>query len=72
MNADVGELIKRIKIDDPFTLGAIVGLVISIVLAGVMASSLVKAIGERRDLSMDYEATLSAIQQIQAGRKWHR
>ena len=34
-----------------------------------MASSLIKAIGERRDLATEYEATLSAIQQIQAVQK---
>jgi LysM repeat protein len=66
MNQDIGELLKRFKVSDPFTLGAIVGLVISLVLAIIMGRSLLTTLVERSDLSAELDTTNAAIDQITA------
>jgi len=66
MNMDVQDLVKRIKIRDPFSAGVIVALAVALILFAVVLSSLLRITAQRRDLQSDLETTLDAIEQIKS------
>lgn len=66
MNADVGDLIKGIKIKDPRDVVGIVVLVVVLVAFALTLASFLRTASERRQASDDYESTRDAISQIVA------
>jgi len=65
MNTDLGELLKRAKLQDPVKAGAIVALIISMVLFVLVLTAWLGAGQERKGIEAEYVAARDSIEQIQ-------
>ena len=66
MNQDMGELIKRIRIENPVVVGGVVSLVLFLILSGVTVPGFVRNRQERNALREEYETAQSRLEQIRA------
>lgn len=66
MNMDVQDLVKRIKIRDPFSAGVIAALAVALILFAIVLSSLLRATSQSRELQSDLDTTRDAIEQIRS------
>ena len=64
MNADVGDLLKRLKIQDPVNIGAVVGLMVSMALFAVVVTSLLRTLTDRQNLTLELEAAQTTIERL--------
>ena len=68
MNMDVRDLLGRIKIRDPVSIGGLVSLVVATILFGVTARSLILSVRQRAELQASYDGVQDAIARTQQAR----
>jgi len=68
MNMDVKDLLGRINLRDPVSIGGVVSLVVATILFGVTARSLVLSFRQRAELQASYDGVQDAIARAQQAR----
>ena len=65
MNADVGDLLKKLKVQDPVNIGAVVGLIVSMALFAVVVTSLLRTFTDRQNLTLELQAAQTTIERLE-------